>query len=190
MADVWSHVFTFPAGSETPLPFELGPPDQTESGEWHGKEVSAVLGTLRLGFLERLPAVRFCARIILPDQGTELGPLDLPLLFPVELPIRFWVWPLVASDVDVKIEASAFRGCCSAGTFQATYLLECAAGLNELPQWVIAALPMLGTGVWADAAGNPCGPIVSGETWPSPRPRNAHYILTTTAATMLLFYGL
>lgn len=87
MADHWARIIPFPATMATSQTVEVGPPTDKVSGE-----NPPLVGIVRLSYLltagQQAPADQVQAWVQVPDGSDQIGPIDLPAVLPVELPVK------------------------------------------------------------------------------------------------------
>jgi len=183
MADVWTHAEMFPAGSTEPKRFEIGPPIHNV-----GYREGAIMGNLRIGFANGQPAQNFIAYVRLPDQGNLVGPIDVPCLLEMELPLTVILEPEAAPTTDVLVElaVSATGGRDSTyGGLRSVWVED--GNTIAIPQWTQAVSlgTTTATGQWLDAASAVIGDFAGNH---NPRPRQAVQIQVNDADSLVIFH--
>lgn len=120
MADTWAHRFTMVAGDPAPHQFDLGPPAIKVGAvqEKLGSDITAPYGFVRLAYAdEELRTAgaekQFEALLRGPDEGIWVGPIDIPAIVPIPLPVHVIVrrrTDLGVEDVSARILAQATIG--------------------------------------------------------------------------------
>jgi hypothetical protein len=182
----WAKSDTFPAGERATRHFQLGPDPKRV-----GTSERILHGSLRVGFTgEPQAPENFTAWVIPPDNGSMIGPLDLPFEmtvgFPVRVEVRADVAPAAAREVLATLSYPAVK-------------LRWAATRREIapegpanaviPQWVhsISICKIDATLTLFDAVGNVVCALV-GPVWDVPRPRLAVLMSTVDpGGTAVLF---
>jgi len=150
-------------------------------------ERSCSLGLLRVGYDGAAIASPFDAEVKLADDGSVLGPLDVPFLLVAEEPFAVTLTPAVAPPARTTIVLSVVPVTAPSDRLYATRTI--AAALNQvipLPQWVrgVSALAN-GSFQFRDRAAAPLCVAVTGA---HDRPAMAADIIVTAAGTIVLYY--
>jgi len=129
---------TFFAGQVTTKHFQLG-----RDPKGVGTSLAIEQGNLRVGFLDDQQAdENFVGRIVLPDNGGVIGPIDLPFELAVETPCVVKVTPESAPAVDRNVIATLstaplkHRWAATRRIVLAHAELAVPAGAQSIPQWV------------------------------------------------------
>jgi len=185
----WAKSATFPAGSRGEQHFQLGE-DPAEVGT--GKRIQ--YGNVRCGFSgDEQAAENFTGWIILPDNGTEIGPIDLPFELTVPLPCRVRVRPDADPGADrivvatVSIPPGKHRWAATRRVLVPPFAVPAVA--VPIPQWVhsLSVCEQDAAVSLFDATGALLCAI-TGPVWDVPRPRAAVLLATTAVlGTSVLF---
>lgn len=135
MAEVWSRLVTLPSGQAAGQTIELGPQVARV-----GYDQPPRVGTLRLGYLEppaqTRPLLAVRATVRTPDGVLVVGPIDLPLVLGVELPVVVTIFPDSAPLATLQIAALAAIEAPIPGDGHATYSVVCGTGASvAVPIW-------------------------------------------------------
>jgi hypothetical protein len=135
MAEVWSRLVTLPAGQTNGQTIELGPRIDRV-----GYDQPPRTGSLRVGFLEPpaqlRPLLAVRATVKTPDGVLIVGPIDLPLVLGVELPVVVTIMPDGAPLATLQVAALASVEAPIPGDGQATYSVACATNASvAVPIW-------------------------------------------------------
>lgn len=184
MADRWNRVLDFVAGAAQPRPADVGPRDPSP-------QEPPLLGTLRIGFPGSAVIPDWTAEIQLPAQLLTVGPLDLPLVVAIELPVRVLVYPPPAGAVaDTGVTVSAIPnaiGCQADGGTRAQVVL--AAATVDVPQWV-TGISVLSAGVSVDLLDAAAAVIDQVTGFRVPRPRQCVQVRAVGTTAILFHYTL
>lgn len=195
MAQVWSTFLDFPAGSTTMQRASLGP--STRPGPGHleqvGESVPAVVGTVRVGFAGgEYPAELFRCDLSLPDQGTLIEGIDVPLVVAVPLAGQVFVRPLTAPAVGLRmcVSASELQELHSRAGATRTDPVPgggAAGGVVLLAPWceAVSLHDPAAIGEWIDAAAASLG-FFNGY---APRPRQAVSVATDQPSLLTQHYS-
>lgn len=174
----WAKSVVFPAGQIRQQHLQLGG-NPAEVGT--SREIRH--GCLRVGFLgDQQSDVNFSGTVILPDNGTQIGPLDLPFELTAELPLRVEIKPDEAPTADRDVVASVSWPGAAKLRWGATRRILVPEGpaYVGIPQWVhsISVCEVDVAVTMFDALGNVlCA--VTGPIWDVARPRLAVIMSTT-----------
>lgn len=178
----WNTQLSWAAGDTRTQRLEIGPTHHPPLGP-------GVCGTLRVGFRgPDYPAVRVSALVALADQGTEIGPIDLPFLLPCELPARLAITPEAPLPEGLGVCLSASPGILFDLRYGATRSVTANAGVvTPLPPWALAVSSRTPGAIltWLDATGAELGRTAPGL---SPRPRSAHSVRTLVPALLVFHF--
>lgn len=119
------------AGDATDRVFDIGTICETNRDRPVG------LGLLRVGYYGSATLAAIDAYVKIADDGTEMGPIDVPFSIVVEEPAHVTLRPVAAPAAEVRVVLSVTPVCTLTQTDNATRTI--AAGLGavlELPQWV------------------------------------------------------
>jgi hypothetical protein len=157
MAQVWSTFLRLQPGVTTPERASLGPPTRRGQLEQVGESIAAEVGTLRVGFVGgTYPADRVRCSIWTPDNGIELGRIDVPLVIAVPLPVNISVFALAPPAELVQLVATVSTSVDAAASWGPTQSeFVAVAGVYVLEPWCQAVTVHNpdSRGEWLDAAG-------------------------------------
>lgn len=186
MAEVWSTPLELDAGTVGPVRAYVGPPDRPAELEQVSENVAARIGTLRVGFVgttySGLQVVR--ANLRLPDNGTLVRGIDVPLVMNVPLPIHVEVYALAPLAARLQLVVTAAEEVQSDADWGATQSQFVGlAGVYALEPWcqAVTVHDAGATGTWLDAAAAAIGTF----TGFRPRPRLAVSVQIGVAASMV-----
>ena len=149
------------------------------------------LRQVRCGLDEPANGVRYTAMLAVPG-GQQIGPIDIPFRFNVELPCNFAFTSDIANTANQKIVITAHDLPDSPDLYGATYLSEAISETPDpgvrIPAWVHAVtIYSGGTGTFFDAAAT----VICTATGPQlvARPRLAEFInVSAEHSTRVLFH--
>ena len=183
---------TFFAGQIAEKRFQLGG-DPTDVGQKKG----IVHGNVRLGFVDDDQAPEnFVGMIVVPDDGTVIGPIDLPFELTCELPCLVRVWPESAPAAHRKVVATVsvppmkHRWAATRRVILQHAELAVPAVATAIPQWVhsISCCEVDAAVTLFDATGAVLcawtGPFVD-----VPRPRLAVLAATTSLTDVPILFS-
>ena len=184
MADRWNRFLDFAAAATQARVADVGPGDPPP-------ESPPTLGTLRIGFRGAAAALtEWTALIELPAQGIELGPVDLPCVLAIELPVRVYVRPPPTGAVAATSAlVSATPDTPGNQADGATYTLQVpAATIVDVPQWV-TTISVLSAGVAVDLLDTAAGVIDQVTGFRIPRPRQCVQVRPVAPTAIVFGYG-
>jgi len=190
MAAVWSQIVTFLPGANAPgsQSVWVGPPSFKRSQKL-GDEQGSAIGTLRVGFVDDVyPIALFEANIdIMPAQAMRVGPVDLPMVLSVELPVRVTIATAAVLATPVQVSVSSALLPAAGQKFGATRSVTAlAAAIVPVSSWVQSATVHAAGAQWVDAAAVPLAVLSVGTQ--NPRPRSAVGILLAANDTVIFGY--
>ena len=186
----WVKSTTFRAGQRGQQHFQLG-----QDPKAVGTSNAVQYGCVRAGFPDdQQPAENFTGYVVLPDNGTRIGPIDLPFELMVPLPVRVEVQPDVNLTATAQVVASVAypaskhrwaatrRAIVPAATVPSTPI--------TIPLWVhsIGICKVDATITLFDALGNVLCSFF-GPVYDVPRPRAAVLIATVDAEPVGILYS-
>jgi len=188
VAQVWSTHLTLQAGGTSPARASLGP--RTRRGqhdhEQIGEDLPAIVGTLRVGFPGSVyPDVRVRCDVWLPDSGTAIERIDVPLAGSFALPVNLFVYALTnpPDDVRVLVQANELIDANERFGLTQSEFVAAPAGPVPLEPWAEAVTlhDPAAVGEWLDSGGGSLGLFGGKDTV---RPREAHSFNVTAADTV------
>ena len=183
---------TFFAGQSAEKRFQLGG-DPTDVGQKKG----IVHGNLRVGFsADQQADENFAALVVIPDDGTLIGPLDLPFELTCELPCLVRVWPESTPAADrhviatVSVPPLKHRWSATRRVILPHAELALPAVAVDIPQWVhsISCCEVDAAVTLFDAT----GAVLCAWTGPFtdvPRPRLAVLAATTSLSDVPILFS-
>lgn len=169
------------AGDTTPRVLDIGSPSQTD------RERATKLGLLRIGYLGADLGDPIEAVLKIGDNGSVLGPIDVPLVLVVEEPVHVTLTPVGAPTALTRVVLSVTPVCCPIDIEYATRTLTVGIGtVVPLPQWVRSVSSLApATFAFRTRAGAPISGALSGTY---SRPDMAADIVGVAAGTVVLSY--
>lgn len=169
------------AGDGTPRVFDVGTICETDRTRPVG------LGLVRVGYSGSATLAAVDAYVKLADNGTEMGPIDVPFSLVVEEPVHITLRPVAVPSADLSVVLSVTPVCCPLQTDNATRTIAALLGaVHVLPQWVRQVTAFApATFQFRDRL----GAVLSGAlTGTYIRPDAAYDVLVGAAGTIVLSY--
>lgn len=171
-----------PAGSVQPERRDLGTKGQTNPERPSG------IGLLRVGYSGAALGSPVTAMVAVGDNGSKLGPIDLPFLIVVEEPVTVELTPVVAPAADVQVVMGIVPLCVPIdGQTSASRAMTLLAGASvAIPQWVrsVTSIPAA-TFQFLDRASVPISGPLSGTY---ARPSGAAFVLCGAPGAIVFNY--
>jgi hypothetical protein len=186
----WAKSATFKAGERAHQHLQLG--DNPESV---GTSRPIQYGSVRCGFLDdRQAPENFTAYVVLPDNGSRVGPIDLPFEGSFPLPLRIEIQPDAHPAAPVDVVASVaypgtkLRWACTRRVVVPAFAVP--AVHVVIPQWVhsVSVCEQDAAVTLFDATGAVLCAI-TGPVWDVVRPRAAVLMATTAVLGTAVVYS-
>lgn len=169
------------AGDTTQRILDIGSWSQTD------RERPTNLGLLRIGYLGADLGDPIEATLKIGDNGSVLGPIDVPLVIVVEEPVNVVMVPSAAPTSLTRLVLSVTPVCCHLDNEYATRTLTVGIGtVVALPQWVRQVISLAPASfAFRSRTGVPISGALSGTY---SRPDLAADIVGVAAGTIILSY--
>lgn len=168
-------------GETTPKPVEIGERARGRS------EHASSLGLLRVGYTGGALQEPMDAVVQVADNGTAVGPLDVPFMLVAEQPFTVFLQPVAAPRSPIALTLSVVPVCAPSDRLYATRTIVALLGqVIPLPQWVrgVVAVPNAAF-QYRDRAAAVLSAVLVGA---HDRPAMAADLIVTTAGTIVLYY--
>jgi hypothetical protein len=121
------------------------------------------MGFLRVGYFGSSVLTPIDAYLSIADDGTELGPIDVPLSIVVEEPVRVRLRPSVIPAAELRVVLSVTPVLCAPADWATRSAVALAGAVLLLPQWVRTVSSLApATFVFRDRAGAPLSGVLTG----------------------------
>jgi hypothetical protein len=169
------------AGDRGQRRFTIGPDAATRN------EVANSLCLLRVGYSGAALQESVDCQLFPADPGTEIGPVDVPLMAVIESPSTIYLQPVATPRSAISVIVSAVP---VAGPSDRLYMTRSIVAILgrviPLPQWVRGVSAVAnGAFQYRDRAATTLGVALTGA---HDRPAIAADIIVTTAGTIVLYY--
>lgn len=169
------------AGDATDRVFDIGTICETNRDRPVG------LGLLRVGYYGSATLAAIDGYIKIADDGTEMGPIDVPFSIVVEEPVHVTLRPVAAPGAEVRVVLSVTPVCAHLQCENATRTIAAALGaVLILPQWVRQVTAFApATFQFRDRVGAVLSNAITGAFV---RPAAAYDVLVGAAGTIVFSY--